>query len=184
MPVVESEVVVTGIAAPRPWAVALRGAAALLFAALAFTAPGITLLVLTFWVAAYLAVDGVFAIIAGARALAAHHHGAALVAEGLLGLAAAVLILAWPAAGIEGLVLLIAAWALLSGTALLWAAIALPLPSGRGLMGAAALLSIVLGVLLVAHPLAGAVVLAWWLGAYALASGVMLLALAWMLARG
>lgn len=183
MPDMHSNAVIIQFAAPHWWAVALRGVAALVFAALAFTAPGLTLLVLALWVAAFLAVDGVLAIIAGVRALRQHRHGAALIAEGVLGLAASLVILAWPGAGIGGFVLLVAAWALCSGVALLWAALTLPLPAGRGLMAVLAVLSLLLAVLLVAHPVAGAVALAWWLGIYALFSGVLLLALGFGLRR-
>ena len=180
---VGSDGIVVSVTAPRWWAVALRGVAGLVFAAITFSAPGITLLILALWVAAFLGVDGVLAIIAGSRALAEHKHGASLLAEGVLGVAAAVLILAWPGAGIAGFVVLVAAWALLSGVALLWAALVLPLPAGRGLMAVIAVLSLVLAGFLVAHPLAGAVALAWWLGVYALASGVLLLVLAAGLCR-
>jgi uncharacterized membrane protein HdeD (DUF308 family) len=173
-------VFIRGIAV-RWWVVALRGAAAILFGILAFLAPGLTLVVLTVWLAAFMAVDGALAVISGISALRHHKHGAALLAEGALGLLIALLVLVWPIAGIATVVYLVAAWAALTGAALLWAAAALPMRSGRLLMAAAAGLSVVLAILLFAHPVAGAVVLAWWLGAYALVSGVLMLGLAFSL---
>jgi uncharacterized membrane protein HdeD (DUF308 family) len=167
--------------AQRWWVLALRGVAALVFGVLALMAPGITLLVLTIWFAAFMAVDGVLATVAGIGALTHHRHGAALIAEGVLSLVVAAIVLAWPGVGIAGFVLLAAIWAIVTGAALLWAAIALPLPTGRVLMGAAAVLSLLLGILLIAQPVAGALTLAIWLGAYAIVSGVMMLGLAFRL---
>jgi uncharacterized membrane protein HdeD (DUF308 family) len=167
--------------AQRWWVLALRGVAALVFGMLALAAPGVTLLVLTIWFAAFMAVDGVLAIVAGVGAVTHHRHGAALIAEGVLSLVVAGIVLAWPGVGIAGFVLLAAVWAIVTGAALLWAAVALPLPAGRFLMGAAALLSLLLGILLIVHPVAGALTLAIWLGAYAIVSGVMMLGLAFRL---
>ncbi|MEJ0048409.1 MAG: DUF308 domain-containing protein [Rhodospirillales bacterium] len=164
--------------AQRWWVLALRGVAALVFGLLALMAPGMTLVVLTIWFAAFMAVDGVLATVTGIGAVAHHRHGAALIAEGVLSLVVAAIVLAWPGVGIAGFVLLAAIWAIVTGAALLWGAVALPLPTGRFLMGAAALLSLLLGVLLIVHPVAGAVLLAVWLGAYATVSGVVMLALA------
>lgn len=167
--------------AQRWWVLALRGVAALVFGVLALLAPAITLVVLTIWFAAFMAVDGVLATVAGIGALTHHRHGAALIAEGVLSLVVAAIVLAWPGVGIAGFVLLAAIWALVTGAALLWAAIALPLPSGRFLMGAAAVLSLLLGILLIVHPVLGALTLAIWLGAYAIVSGVVMLLLAFRL---
>jgi len=167
--------------AQRWWVLALRGVAALVFGVFALSAPVITLLVLTIWFAAFMAVDGVLATAAGITAVTHHRHGAALIAEGVLSLVVAAIVLAWPGAGIAAFVLLAAVWALVTGAALLWASVALPLPSGRFLMGAAAVLSLLLGVLLIVHPVAGAVTLAIWLGAYAVVSGVVMLGLAFRL---
>ena len=63
-------VFVRGIAS-RWWVVALRGLAAILFGILAFLAPGLPPVVLTVWVAAFMAVDGALAVLAG------HHCAAA-----------------------------------------------------------------------------------------------------------
>jgi uncharacterized membrane protein HdeD (DUF308 family) len=167
--------------AQRWWIIALRGVAYLLFGVAALLAPGLTLVLLTVWLAAFMAVDGALAALAGFSALRHHKQGAALLAEGVLGLVIALLIMIWPVAGIATVVLFVAVWALITGGALLYAAIALPMRAGRFLMAATAILSLALGVVLFAHPVAGALVLAWWLGAYALISGILLLSLAFSL---
>jgi uncharacterized membrane protein HdeD (DUF308 family) len=167
--------------ARRWWVVALRGLAALVFGAVALLAPGVTLVVLVLWFAAYIAVDGVLAIGAGVAAMLHHKHGAALVAEGTLGLVVAIVLLAWPGIGIAVAVVLAAVWALVTGGALLWATVALPVLAGRILMGIVAAVSLVLGIALLVHPAAGAVALAIWLGAYASVTGLLMLGLAWQL---
>lgn len=177
--VVESHSVFLNGVAQRWWVLALRGVAALLFGVLALAAPGLTLVVLTLWFAAFMAADGMLALLAGFGALAHHRHGgAALLTEGLLGLLVAAILLIWPGLGIAGVVVLAALWALMTGAALLWAVAVLPMVAGRLLMGLAAVLSLLLGALLIAHPAAGAFALAVWLGVYALASGTVMLVLA------
>ena len=54
------------------WAVALRGAVAVIFGVLAVALPGIAIFWLAVLFAAYMLIDGVFAIVAGVRA--AQHH--------------------------------------------------------------------------------------------------------------
>jgi uncharacterized membrane protein HdeD (DUF308 family) len=125
----------------------------------------------------------VLAVGAGANAMAHHRHGAALLAEGVLGLVIAAILLVLPVAGIATAVYLVAAWAILTGSALLWAAIAMPAFAGRAFMLFAALLSLLWGILIAIWPIAGALALAWWLGAYAIASGALLLTLAARLRR-
>ncbi len=173
-------VFVRGVAR-RWWVLALRGVAALAFGFMALLAPGMTLVLLVLYFAAYMAVDGTLAVGVGVGAMLHHKHGAALIAEGTLSLLLAFIVLAWPGAGLAAAVILAAVWALVTGSALLWAAVALPLRAGRYLMGAAAVLSMALGVALLVHPAAGVLALAVWLGAYATASGVLMLVLAFRL---
>lgn len=151
--------------------IALRGICAMVFGALTLLAPGITLVVLTIWFAAFMALDGVLALVCGFDKIVHHRHGLALILEGLFGLAAATLVLAWPAVGIGGFVVLAAAWAILTGAALLWGAVLVPFPAGKVPLVAAAALSIALGLLLTSHPFALVICL----GAYLLLSGMLML---------
>jgi uncharacterized membrane protein HdeD (DUF308 family) len=163
------------------WALSLRGAAALIFAVVAFSMPDVTLTVLVVFFACYLVIDGVFALIAGFRAAERHQRWAMLGLEGLLNLIAGGLALMWPGMTLLIFIYLAAFWAMLTGITLLIDAVRLHRLHGEWLMIAAGLLSLVWGVLVALYPIAGLVVWAWWIGAYALIFGIAMLVLAFRL---
>ena len=165
------------------WALALRGLAAVIFGLVAFAVPGVTLTVLVLFFAAYLLVDGVFALIAGLRAAEQHERWGALAAEGALDLVAGVFVLMWPGLTLVAFVYVAAFWALVSGIALLVAAFRLHRQHGEWMMFLAGLLSIAWGILVALFPIAGILVWAWWIGAYALIFGIAMLTLAFRLRR-
>ena len=165
------------------WAIALRGAVAILFGIAALMMPETALVALVLLFAAYLLLDGVFAIIAGFRAAERHERWFWLLAEGVLGIAAALFIAAYPEVYLILFIYVAALWAIVSGVALLVAAFRLYRHEGEWMMLAAGILSIVWGVLVLIWPAAGVVVWAWWIGAYALIFGAMMLALAFRLRR-
>jgi uncharacterized membrane protein HdeD (DUF308 family) len=160
------------------WAVVLRGIAGVVFGAITFLSPGISLAALVLLYGAYAFADGVLAIISAVR-----RHGAAepwwiLLLEGIAGIAAGVVTVLWP--GITALVLLylIAAWSLVTGAFEIAAAIRLRKAiTGEWLLILSGILSIGFGVLLVLFPAAGALVLVIWIGAYALVFGALQIAL-------
>src|SRR4051794_37581301 len=98
------------------WAVALRGAAAVIFGLLALIWPGITVLVLVTLFGAYVLVDGAFnlgtAVFGGRRAGGGRGW---LVVEGIAGVIVGIVIFAWPRATALVLLWLIALWALITG---------------------------------------------------------------------
>ena len=165
------------------WAVALRGVFGIVFGLLALAWPGATLATLILLFGAYMAVDGVFAIVSGIRAAAHHERWGSLALEGVAGLCAAAIAFVAPLATLLAFVWLLAAWAVISGVVLSWASLRLHPAHGRWFMLFGGILSVVWGVLLFALPVAGALVMAWWLGAYAIMFGVVLLALAFRLRR-
>ncbi len=175
----------TGILGPllarNWWAVAIRGVLAIIFGLVAFLLPGVTMLSLVLVFSAYAFADGVFAIVAAARAASGRQRWGLLVLQGVLSILAAVVAVLWPGITVVVFVMLVAVWALLSGGLTLTAAFELPLDHGRWWLALGGLASILYGVLLIVAPLVGALVLTWWIGAYALVFGVMLLVLAFRL---
>jgi uncharacterized membrane protein HdeD (DUF308 family) len=154
------------------WAIAIRGALAIVFGALIFAAPGAALLAFVLVFAAYAFLDGIFAIIAAVRAARRHERWGLLVFEGVVDLVAAAIAVVLPAATVLAFVFLLAAWALVTGVLAIIAAFQLNIDHGRIWMVLSGLASILLAVALIIAPLLGAVVLAWWVGAYAIVAGV------------
>lgn len=160
----------------------IRGILGIVIGLITFLWPGITLIVLVFLFAGYALVDGIVSLTGAVHAVQAHERWAALLIEGLLGIAAAVITVFWPAITALSLVFVIAAWAILTGGAEVVAAVRLRrYISGEWLLALAGIASVIFGVLLAAVPLAGALVIAIWFGAYALVFGVMLLVLGFRL---
>jgi uncharacterized membrane protein HdeD (DUF308 family) len=165
------------------WALALRGAAAILLGMLAFLWPGMTLTVLVWFFAAYLLVDGVFAVVAGLRAAQAHERWWPLAIEGGLDLIAGAIALLWPALALLTFIYIAAVWAILTGLVLTTAALRLPAARRMGLLLAAGVLSAGWGIVVILWPIAGEVTLAWWIGAYAIFFGAFMLSFGLQLRR-
>lgn len=159
------------------WVLVLRGVLGILFGLAAFFLPGVTIASLVLLFAAYAAVDGVFAIVAGVRAASRQERWGWLIFEGIVNLGAAAAAFFYPILTVLAFVIFSAAWAVVSGIALLVATFRLPVAHGRWLMGLGAVVSILWGVLLFVAPLPGLLVMTWWLGGYALVFGVMLILL-------
>jgi uncharacterized membrane protein HdeD (DUF308 family) len=163
------------------WVIALRGVLAIIFAAIAFVVPGVTMLSLVLVFAAYAVVDGVFAIISAVRSARRHERWGLLVLEGLVDIVAGVIAFLWPGLTILAFVMLVAVWALVTGALMTVAAFRLQIDHGRWWLVLGGVASIIYGVLLIIAPLIGALVLTWWIGAYAFVFGVLLLILAFRL---
>jgi uncharacterized membrane protein HdeD (DUF308 family) len=157
------------------WLVVLRGVLGILFGVIAFAMPILTLFSLTLVYAAYMLVDGTFAIAAAVRAARRRQRWGLLTAEGVVTILAGIVAFIWPGLTIIVFVLLIAAWAVVSGALTIAAAVRMRRRKGRWLIGLGGLASVIFGMLLVAWPPVGAVVLLWWLGAYAIAFGAILI---------
>lgn len=171
----------SGVLAHNWWAIALRGAAAILFGLLALFAPGPTLLSLVFFFAVLMLADGVLNIVAGVRSARRHERWGTLILLGVVDLIVAALAIAAPGLTVLTFVYLIAGWALVTGVLGIAAAVRLRHDHGRWWLGFSGFLSVVGGILLAIAPLIGALVLTWWLGAYAMVFGATLLVLAYRL---
>lgn len=163
------------------WTFALRGVIAILFGVAALMAPVAVLLSLALLFGIYLLIDGVLGLVGTVRAVSAHGHWGALLAEAVLNILMGLIALFMPGAAIFAFVLLTAVWALFTGGLMLAAAFRLHVSHGRWWLGLGGLASLIWGVLLVLAPIMGAVVLTWWIGIYAIVFGVALLAAGWRL---
>jgi uncharacterized membrane protein HdeD (DUF308 family) len=163
------------------WAVAIRGVLGIAVGVVAFVMPGPTMLALVLLFAAYMLVDGIFAIIGAIRAGRQHDRWGLLVLEGLADIVAGAIAVLWPGITVLAFVLLVAAWAIVSGGLVLAATFRLDIDHGRWWLVLGGVASIVYGMLLIVAPLIGALVLTWWFGAYALVFGFALLILSFRL---
>jgi uncharacterized membrane protein HdeD (DUF308 family) len=171
----------SGVLARNWWAVALRGAAAILFGLVALFAPGPAILSLVLVFAAVMLVDGFCSIIAGVRSARSNERWGTMILLGIASLVAAAVAVVWPHIPVLTFVYVIAIWAVVSGILGIVAAVRLRRDHGRWWLGFSGALSVVGGVLLAIAPVWGAIVLTWWLGAYALIFGGTLLVLAFRL---
>jgi uncharacterized membrane protein HdeD (DUF308 family) len=178
----ESEMM-SALLAHNWWAIALRGVLGIVFGIIALLMPGVTIAALVLWFAAYMLVDGIFAIVAGVRAAARHERWGALIFEGIVDLIAGAIAVVMPIATILAFVYLNAAWAIVTGLLMLVAVFRLSPTHGKWLLALAGIFSVLWGVLVAIAPIAGALVMTLWLGAYALVFGVALLALGLRLRR-
>lgn len=171
----------SAVLAQNWWALALRGAFAILFGLVALFATGPTILSLVIFFAAYMFVDGIFGIVAGVRAAGRGQRWGWFVLEGIADIAIGLIAFLWPGLTVLAFVLMLAAWSLVTGVLMVAAAFKLHREYGRGWLIFSGIVSVLFGIALVIAPMIGAVVLTWWLGAYAIAFGIGLLVLAFKL---
>jgi uncharacterized membrane protein HdeD (DUF308 family) len=172
----------TMIFARNWWAMALRGLCAVLFGLAAFVWPRITLEALVGLFAAYVLLNGIFAIVIAIRA-AEHKRGWwLLLVLGVVSIAAGVLTFLWPGITALALLFLIATWAVITGIFEIAVAIEMRrVIQGEWLLGLNGLVSICFGLFLFLWPRAGALAVVWIIGFYALLSGCLFLTLAFRL---
>jgi uncharacterized membrane protein HdeD (DUF308 family) len=160
------------------WSLVLRGILGIVLGLITFAWPGITLAGIVMLFGAYALIDGIFSIAGAVRAMQAHERWGVLVFEGIVGIGAAIVTIAWPAITAIALVYVIGAWALVTGAFEIAAAVRLrKYITGEWLLVLSGIASMVFGFLMLLVPVAGALVIALWFGAYALVTGVILIAL-------
>jgi len=176
------EEAVSVILAKNWWSLVIRGLAAVTLGLITVIQSEVTLstLVLVFFV--YTLFDGLVGLAGALRAAEAHQRWRSLLMEGLAGIAAAIVTVAWPRITVFSLIYIIAVWALVTGVFEIAAALRLRRYVRRewllALSGAA---SLILGVLMIGLPLAGPLPTARWLGSYALTFGALLIGLGFRL---
>jgi uncharacterized membrane protein HdeD (DUF308 family) len=162
------------VPASRWWAIALRGALAILIGLVCLFAPIAGFLALVF-------VFGIYAIVDGAIALGQSRRNAAgprwvRIARGVLGIGAGILAMAVPGVAGLALVLVIGTWAMVSGALEIYTAIRdRDEIEGEWLLVLQGALAMVFGLLLFISPIAGAITLGIWIGGFAVIHGAVLL---------
>jgi uncharacterized membrane protein HdeD (DUF308 family) len=168
----------------RWWMPVVRGAAAILFGALAVIWPGISLLALVFLWGAYAVADGVFGLMLAAGAGAGGRRWGWPLVEGLLSIGAGLVAFIWPGMTALVLLVLIAIWAVLTGILEIVAAVELRRAiQGEWMLALSGVLSIAFGVLMLVFPGAGALAFVTIIGAYAVLFGALLVGLGLRLHR-
>ena len=159
------------------WALALRGAIAVLFGLAALLRPDIALEALILLFGAYALVDGLFAIVGIFGGTRRGTPRWLLLIEGVAGILAGLIAIFLPGLTAILLLYLIAAWAVVTGIFEIATAIRLRKEiRGEWAVIVGGVLSVLFGVLLaVIGPVAGLFSLIWLIGIYAIAFGIMLL---------
>ena len=163
------------------WALALRGALAVLFGAAAFVVPGLTVAFLIALFGVYALIDGVLAIIAGVKAAEHHERFGSLLLRGIAGIAAGVVAFILPGPTAVILTLIIGVWAVVTGVLEIVAAVHLHRAHGEWLLILNGVVSVLFGVILVVVPTLGILTLLWIIGVYAILFGLIMLVLAFRL---
>lgn len=150
-----------------------RGLAAIVFGILTLVWPSISLAVLVLLFGIFAVITGVSAMVVAIRSREEPHWGV-LLFEGILGVLAGAVALAWPGITALAFLFLIAAWAILTGILELVAPLAFPMSFGRALLSVlSGIVSIVFGTLIAARPASGLLAVVWLIGIYAIVFGVM-----------
>ena len=159
------------------WALALRGAIAILFGLAALLRPGIALEALILLFGAYALVDGVFAIVGVFGGTRGGTPRWLLFIEGIASILVGLIAFVLPGLTAILFLYLIAIWAIITGVS----EIAMAIRLRREIRGEWALIvggafSVLFGVLLaVIGPIAGLLSLIWLIGIYAAAFGILML---------
>lgn len=161
------------------WILALRGVVSILFGILTLVYPGLALNTLILLFALYALIDGVSTAMMAIQQRK-HQYWWVHLLEGLVGILAGILAVAYP--GMTALIMLyiIAAWAVFTGLFEIWGAIRLRKEiKGELWLGLSGVISVLFGLLLVFNnPLNGILAVLTLVAAYAVFFGIIMLVLA------
>lgn len=160
------------------WAIALRGALAVLFGILALANPGVVAATLLMWLAVFLIIDGVLGLIGVFASWKQREDKWLFVLEGALSLVLGFLILRNPGATMVFAVMYLGIWAVFSGALRIAMAIQLRKEmEGEGWLILGGALTILFGFLIIAQPGIAVATLMYMLGIFAILLGGVLIAL-------
>jgi uncharacterized membrane protein HdeD (DUF308 family) len=159
------------------WALAIRGAIAILFGLAALLRPDIALQALILLFGAYALVDGVFAVVGVFGGTRGGTPRWLLLIGGIAGILAGLIAFVLPGLTAVVLLYLIAVWAIVTGIFEIASAIRLRQEiTGEWALIIGGALSVLFGVILaVIGPVAGLLSLIWLIGVYAVAFGILML---------
>ncbi|WP_203985923.1 HdeD family acid-resistance protein [Sphaerisporangium rufum] len=162
------------------WAIAARGACAIIFGVLALVWPLITLLTLVVLFGAFAIVSGAFTLFGALRGEPGRDPRTWLIVSGVLAVLAGIIAWIWPGITAFALLMLIAAYAIVIGVAEIVAAVRRRAGGDTEWMYiVSGALAIIFGILLFAWPATGALALTWLIGLFAIVYGISLLVLAY-----
>tara|TARA_R110000803_G_scaffold132601_1_gene199826 strand:+ start:1090 stop:1656 length:567 start_codon:yes stop_codon:yes gene_type:complete len=164
------------------WAMLLRGVAAVLFGILSFAWPEISLQTLMIVFGVYVIMDGAFLVGAAFKGGASRYW--LLLLNGILGIGAGVIAMAWPGLTAIVLVFVIGWWAIFSGIVAIVLAIRVRREiENEWFLILAGILSVLFGAALLIAPGAGALALIWLIALWALVFGALMIVLAFRLRK-
>jgi uncharacterized membrane protein HdeD (DUF308 family) len=160
------------------WVLLVRGVAAIVFGALAYAWPGLTLAVLIYIFAIYAFVDGVFNVAHAVSGARENKNWFLLLIGGLFGIGLG--ILTWRLPGVTAVVLIvfIAILAIVLGVKMILLAVRLRKEiKGEWILVLTGIISAALGVAMIARPAAGALAVIYLVAAWAVIMGALLVGL-------
>ncbi|WP_340694004.1 HdeD family acid-resistance protein [Hyphomonas sp.] len=164
------------------WAMLLRGIAAVLFGILSFAWPEISLQTLMIVFGVYVIMDGAFLVGAAFKGGVSRYW--LLLLNGVLGIGAGVIAMAWPGLTAIVLVFVIGWWAIFSGIVAIVLAIRVRREiENEWLLILSGILSVLFGAALLIAPGAGALALIWLIALWALVFGALMIVLAFRLRK-
>jgi uncharacterized membrane protein HdeD (DUF308 family) len=166
------------------WLVVIRGVLAILFGLVALFWPGVTWLVLILLFGVYVIMDGVFAMLSGVVRTRYSPRWWMFLLEGVVSVAAGVIVLMRPGLASLVIIIVIAVWAILTGILEIAAAIRLRREiTNEWMLTLGGFISIVLGVLMFFQPATAGLVITLMIGSYALMFGILLVMLGFRLRK-
>ncbi|MTD16219.1 HdeD family acid-resistance protein [Nakamurella sp. YIM 132087] len=175
---------VRGLAARFWWLLLVRGIIAVLFGIIALAAPGAALSFLIALLAVYFIFDGVTSIMHGFSERGSGKSTAWYYIQGILGIVAGIITLAWPGATALVLLFIIGFWAIVGGITAIgsaWTLRKTDQTNGWLWMLITGILALIFGVTLVVSPFDGILSILWLIGIWALISGIFLIMAAFTL---
>jgi uncharacterized membrane protein HdeD (DUF308 family) len=175
---------ITEALSQRWWVLLLRGLIAILFAAMIWLQPTVTLQALIILFGAFAMADGILGVWSALASRKERDHWWVLMLWGLVGIGIGCITFAAPGVTALALLFYIAIWAIVTGLLEIITAVKLRKEiEGEWALGLAGLIGVIFGVLLIVHPAAGVLAVLWLIAAYSLIFGALMVILAFRIRR-